>query len=152
VASLETLIAGLDATRIASELAGKLTEQVAENERRLEKIREYKAGLYENMINGNLSKDEHKSLKGKYADDANALTEANAKLHNEIETVMSCRHERMAWTEHFRKFENLGVIDRRTVVHLIHSIRVISKTEIEITFNYQLEFENSVGLLRKEAV
>ena len=143
IASLESLIAGLDTTRIAQELAANLKEQIAENERRLAKIREFKAGLYEHMINGNLNKDEYKALKGKYAD---SLAAANARLEDEVEAVLSCRHERMAWMEHFKKFENLDAIDRRTVINLIHSIRVLGKTEIEITFNYQLEYENAVEL------
>ena len=103
------------------------------------------------MMIGNLSKDEHKSMKGQYSREADALIAANAKLHTEIEAVLSCKHERMAWTEHFRKFENLSVIDRKTVIHLIHSIRVLGKKEIEITFNYQLEYENAGEVLRKEA-
>ena len=150
IASLESVIAGLDTTRIAQELAGNLKEQIAENERRLAKIREFKAGLYENMINGNLNKDEYKSLKGKYAEDADALTAANTRLETEVEAVLSCKHERMAWMEHFKKFENLDAIDRRTVIHLIQSIRVLGKTEIEICFNYQLEYENAVELFHGE--
>ena len=150
VASLETLIAGLDTTRIAQELAGNLRKQIADNERRIKQIHEFKAGLYENMINGVLSKDEYKSLKGKYVLDADDLNAANAKLQDEVETVLSCKHERLAWIEHFKQFENLDAIDRRTVIHLIQSIRVLSKTKIEITFNYQPEYENAVNLFRKE--
>jgi hypothetical protein len=151
IASLETLMAGLDSTHMANELAGRLREQIAENNRRLVKIREYQAGLYENMINGNLDKEEYKSLKGKYADDEDALMAANVRLHKEIEAALSCRHDRLAWIEHFKKFESLDVIDRRTVIHLIQSIRVMSKTDIEITFNYQLEYENVSAILQKEA-
>ena len=151
IASLETLIAGLDSTRMANELADRLREQIAENNRRLEKIREYRAGLYENMMNGNLSKDEHKALKSKYANDMEFLADANARLQSEIEAVLSCKHERMAWTEHFTKFENIEAIDRRMVIHLIHSIVVLGKKELEITFNYQIEYENASSFVRKEA-
>ena len=150
IASLETLMAGLDSTRMANELADRLREQVAENSCRLEKIREYKAGLYENMINGNLSKDEQKSLKAKYANDTVLLTDANARLQTEIEAVLSCNHERMAWTEHFTKFETIEAIDRRMVIHLIHSIIILGKKELEITFNYQIEYENASSFVRKE--
>jgi len=146
IASLETLLAGLDATRIARELADRLIVQVAENERRLSEIRGYKAGLYENMMNGNLSRDEHKALKNNYTIDADNLIKANSRLHDEIEAVLSCKHERMAWTGHFTKFENLKALCRRTVIHLIHSIRVLSKVEIEINFNYQLEYDNAIEL------
>ena len=146
IASLEELIAGLDTVQIAQELAKSLNEQIANNEHRLEKIREFKVGLYENMINGNLSKDEYKSLKGKYTEDADALTIANTRLRSEVEAVLSCRNERLAWMEHFKKFENLNAIDRRTVVHLIQSIHIHGKTEIEITFNYQLDYEDAIML------
>ena len=146
IASLETLIAGLDATRIARELADRLVQQVEENERRLEKIRGFKASLYENMMNDNLSKVEYKALKDGYSIDADTLVAANARLQTEIEAVLSCKHERLAWMGHFTKFENLEAIDRRTVIHLVHSIRVLSKTEIEINFNYQLEYDNAVEL------
>ena len=151
IASLETLLSGLDSTRMANELADRLREQISENNRRLEKIYEYKAGLYENMINGNLSKDEHKALKAKYADDTAMLTDANLRLETEIEAVLSCNHERLAWTGHFTKFENLETIDRRMVIHLIHSIVVLGKRELEITFNYQIEYENASSFVRKEA-
>ena len=152
IASLETLISGLDATRMAREIADRLAGQIAENERRLDKIREYKASLYENMINGNLTKDEHKALRAKYAADSDKLTTANIGLRSEIEAVLSCKHERMAWTGHFTKFEALETIDRKMVTHLIHSIRVIAKDEIEICFNYQIEYDNAVEFFGKEAV
>ena len=115
IASLETLLSGIDATSIARGLADRLTGQIAENERRLDKIRGYKASLYENMMNGNLYKEEYKAMKDKYSIDSDMLIAANAKLRHEIEAVLSCRHERMVWTEHFTKFENLNTIDRRTV-------------------------------------
>jgi DNA invertase Pin-like site-specific DNA recombinase len=151
IASLETLISGLDATRIARELADKLAFQITENERKLAQIREYRSSLYENMINGNLTKDEYKSLKAKYANDGEKLTEANSRLQNEIETALSCKHERMAWTTHFTKFKTLDSIDRKMVVHLIRSIRVLGKTEIEISFNYQIEYENAVEIFNKQS-
>jgi hypothetical protein len=151
VASLETLIAGLDATRLARELSEQLTAQRAENERRLEQIREFKARLYENMITGNLKKEEYQSLKGKYIVDADTLTAANARLQKEIDAVLSCRHERLMWMEHFKNFASLTVLDRKTVIHLIQSIRVTGKNELNITFNYQSEYESAFALLRKEA-
>jgi hypothetical protein len=150
IAELERLLASLDADRVAKELAGNLTAQLKENDMRLSKIREFKAGLYEAMINGDLSKEEHKSLKAKYTEDADILTKANTKLRAEIEDTLSLKHERMAWMEHFKAFENITAIDRRAVICLIHSIRVHSKTELDITFNYKSEYENALALLENQ--
>ncbi len=54
--------------------------------------------------------------------------------------------DRLRWMEHFRKFEGLNELDRRTVINLIKSIRIICKTEFEITFNYQDEYKAALGL------
>lgn len=150
VASLEALIAGLDAESVGRRLANELEQRLLENEGRLDKIRGFKAGLYERMMDGLLSKDEHKSLKDKYSEDASLLIAANNKLRQEIDDTLSCKHERMVWTEHFRRFENLSEIDRRTVANLIRTIRIISKTEIDIEFNYKLEYEKALSLSRRE--
>ena len=147
IAELERLLASLDSDRVAKELAANLTAQLRENDMRLSKIREFKAGLYETMINGDLSKEEHKALKSKYTEDADVLTQANAKLRVEIEDTLSLKHERMAWMEHFKAFENIEVIDRRAVICLIHSIHVHSKTELDITFNYKSEYENALAIV-----
>jgi hypothetical protein len=151
VASLETLLASLDAEKVGRGLAGRLTEQVTENERRLEKIREFKAGLYENMVEGNLSKEEHKSLKAKYTADADALIVANERLHKEIKDALACKHERLTWMEHFKQFANLETIDRKTATILIKSIKITGKREIEIEFNYQAEYDAAIELIRREA-
>ncbi|GHU90537.1 hypothetical protein FACS1894202_10480 [Clostridia bacterium] len=150
VASLETLLSNLDSEIIGRELAAKLTEQVDENERRLERIREFKAGLYENMISGNLSKEERKALKSKYTADADVLTVANERLRSEIDDALSCKHERLAWLEHFKQFSNLDIIDRKTVAILIKCIKIVGKREIEIEFNYQSEYETALELIRRE--
>jgi hypothetical protein len=147
IAELERLLASLDADRVARELAGSLTAQLKENDIRLSKIREFKAGLYETMINGDLSKEEYKSLKAKYTEDAEVLTQANVKLRAEIDDTLSLKHERMAWMEHFKTFENIQTIDRRVVICLIHSIHIHSKTELNITFNYVAEYENALALV-----
>ena len=38
-------------------------------------------------------------------------------------------------------------LDRRAVVTLIQSIRIISKTELKITFRYQMEYEAALQKL-----
>jgi DNA invertase Pin-like site-specific DNA recombinase len=151
VASLEQLISNLNADSMARELAEKLLAQHADNERNLEKNREFKARLYENMMSGDLSKESYRSLKAKYTEDADILSAANERLQQEIDDALSCKHERMMWIESFREFAGLEVLDRRTVVHFIQSIRILGKTEIEIDFIYNDEYKTVLTLLMKEA-
>jgi hypothetical protein len=151
VASLEALLAEINAEKLGSDLAKALTGQLAENERRLEKIRVFKAGLFESMIDGNLSKEEHKSLKIKYSEDIDDLTAVNERLRREIDDALSCKHERLAWIGYFREFASLETLDRKTVATLIKSIKIKGKREIEIEFNYKAEYEAALALVQKEA-
>jgi hypothetical protein len=56
----------------------------------------------------------------------------------------------MAWIEHFKQFENLDALDRKTVATLIRRIRIVGKREIEIEWNYQSEYETALALLKRE--
>ena len=150
VASLEALIAGNDGQRITDALVKQYGVQIEDNERQLEQIGGFKSTLYENMISGILSKDEYKTLKAKYNADEIRLRTAIVTLNEQLEDALSGKGERLRWMEHFKRFDGLNEIDRRTVVNLIHSIRVESKTELLITFSYQAEYENALALLRKE--
>jgi site-specific DNA recombinase len=147
IASLETVLSVSDNRRAAQALAKQLQTQIDDNERQLTKIGGFKASLYENMVSGVLTKDEYKSLKTKYVEDEAHLRDAIAALEEERDNALDGRAERLRWMEHFNKFEGLEELDRRTVVNLIQSIRIISKTELQVTFNYQLEYEQALSLL-----
>ena len=150
VASLESLISGSDSQHIMNALAKQYAEQIAENERQLEQISEFKSSLYENMIGGIISKEDYKLFKAKYVADDLRLRSAVETLNQQLEDTLAGKSERLRWTEHFRRFGNLAEIDRRTVVNLIHSIHVVSKSELLITFHYQAEYENALAILQKE--
>ena len=148
VASLEEVIAGSDAKRIMDALTKQYTEQIAENEKQLGQIGSFKSALYENMINGIISKDDYKTFKTKYANDEQRLREAIESLKAQLDDVVDGKSERLRWMEHFKRFGSLEELDRRTVSHLIHSIHVVSKTELTVTFHYQAEYENALELLQ----
>ena len=59
----------------------------------------------------------------------------------ELADVRECKSERIKWMEHFKNFENITELDRKAVIQLIQSIHIISKKELKISFNYQLEYK-----------
>jgi DNA invertase Pin-like site-specific DNA recombinase len=146
IASLETVLQSTDGQRVTNALVRQYTEQISENERQLAQIGGFKTPLYENLINGVISKDDYKMLKTKYAADEERLRVAVETLKAQLDDVASGKSERLKWAETFRRFEGLTELDRRIVANLIHSIRVITKTKLEITFNYQSEYETALEL------
>jgi hypothetical protein len=152
IASLETILQSSDGQRVTNALVKQYTEQIAENERQLMQVAGFKTPLYENLINGVIEKEDYKLLKAKYAADEERLRGAIETLKAQLDDVMSGKSERLKWADTFKRFEGLTELDRRIVANLIQSVRIFSKTKLEITFNYQSEYETARALAGNEGV
>ncbi|MDR1703704.1 MAG: recombinase family protein [Clostridiales bacterium] len=146
VVSLDSILKSAGGEAAAVKLTRQYEAQIAENEHQLDQINGFKSTLYENMINGLITKDDYKTLKSRYIEDGILLTQAVSALKQELDDVRAGKDERLRWVEHFKRFEGLAGLDRKTVIHLIQNIKLISKTELQITFNYQAEFDNALAL------
>ncbi len=147
VASLEALLSGIDQVKINQQLAHEYAEQVSENERQLEKALEYKARLYENLVQGFISKEEYPLYKGKYTAEAERIKAAIAELKDKLTDVMENRSERNRWMTHFAQFSTLETLDRKAVVQLIQSITIMGKKELSIRFNYDNEYNKALAMV-----
>ena len=147
VVSVDALLNSISEESINRELVAGCKAQIAENKAQLEQIGVFKASLYENFINGLLDKAEYKTLRDSYTQHMEELRSAIDRLRQEMERVTDRTSERQKWIRQFQEFSNMAELDRRTVVTLIQSIRVISKTELKITFRYQMEYEAALQKL-----
>ena len=147
VASLERVLACGDHHTAAQVLSAQIRNQIAENEKQLRNIGGFKSSLYENMVSGVITKEDYKSYKANYLADENRLREAIAVLEAELEEALAGKAERLRWMEHFKRFDCLMSLDRRIVVNLIQSIRIAGKTELDITFNFQAEYEQALAFV-----
>lgn len=147
IASLESLLDAAMTRRAQSKLARQYQMQIEENERQMEKAAATKAGLYALLIDGVLDKAEHDTLKKAYAKDIQNAKAAMETTRTALNKLLSGEDERLAWMKRFQAFGGLTQLDRRTVAHLIQSIRVMGKNELEITFAYQQEFDKAMERL-----
>lgn len=157
VVSVDELLNSISEETINRELVAGCKAQIAENRAQLEQIGVFKAGLYENFVKGMLDKAEYKSLRDGYTERMEELRSAIDQLRQEMERVTDRTSERQKWAQQFREFSNMTELDRRAVVTLIQSIRIISKTELKITFRYQMEYDAALqklsqAQLEREAV
>lgn len=147
VVSVDELLNSISEETINRELVAGYKAQIAENRAQLEQIGVFKAGLYENFVKGMLDKAEYKSLRDGYTERMEELHSAIDQLRQEMERVTDRTSERQKWAQQFREFSNMTELDRRAVVTLIQSIRIISKTELKITFRYQMEYDAALQKL-----
>jgi len=150
IVSMKEIIDGINDEHINRALIERHNRQINENERQLERYRNLKAGLYEDMTDGIISKDEHKRYKDRYNEEYSRLELAIEDLKNEIEDLTYNKSERLKWIEHFKQFAGMNEIDRTAIVHLIQSITILNKTTLEIKFNYAEEYTATLEMFRSE--
>ena len=87
-----------------------------------------------------MTKEEFLSYKRKYNADIESMQAAINGWNEKLTDVLENRSERNRWINHFMKFSQMEEIDRKAVLQLIRSIRILSKDELQIEFNYQDEY------------
>lgn len=147
VVSLEALLSSVDQSSINRALAKEYGAHIAENERSLEQVMAFKSRLYESLVSGIITREEYASYKGKYTRQAEEIQASIKALQEKLEDVLENRSERGRWIAHFTQFSSLEALDRKAVVQLIQSIRVVSKTELKISFAYEDEYAKALEVL-----
>ena len=147
VASLETMLTSIDQSRINQALVKEYTDHITDNERRLAQAMELKARLYESLVEGILTKEEYTSYKAKYTKQTEDIKAAIAALKEKLTDVLENRSERNRWISHFTQFESLETLDRKALIHMVQSIQIISKTELNIRFTYEDEYKKAIQLV-----
>ena len=150
VTCLQAILDGIDQSSINQALANEYASHIAANERQLAQALEFKARLYENLVTGTINKEEYTDYKAKYTRAAENAKEAIRTLKDKLSDVLENRSERNRWISHFTQFSTMETLDRKAVVHMIQSIKVIGKKELEITFTYQDEYQKAIQLIQEK--
>jgi hypothetical protein len=130
----------MSAENINRSLISKYSAQIRENDKQIDKVRRFKSMLYERLVSGFISKEDYKYMKAGYDTDYTRFSEANSALKSELENVTNSTGRRLKWIEHFKKYSELQELDRKVVIQLIRSIRIIDKKTLDITFNFEDEY------------
>ena len=147
VASLGEILSSIDQSKINRELVNQYSSQIVQNEQQLEKNMTFKSQLYENLISGMITKEEYTSFKAKYTRVEERIRGSIKQLKAQLDDVLENRSERLRWINRFTEFANLTELDRKVIIQLIQSIRVVGKKEIDIRFNYEDEYKRAMEML-----
>lgn len=142
---MEELLNSIDEEKLKLDTTASMTAQIAEHKAQLEQASECRASLYENFASGILTKEEYRDHKERFTAQINKAREAIARLHQQVET--EARGTKHLWMERYREFSETGALDRRIVISLIQSIKVLGKDNLEITYQWQDEYDWTLALL-----
>ena len=147
VASLETLLRNIDQSSINRALIKEYSDHIADNERRLEQVMEFKANLYESLVSGEISKEDYAGFRARYTRQTEETKKSIRLLKEKLEAVKENRSERNRWINHFTKFSEQESIDRTALIHMVESIRVLGKKELKIKFTHEDEYQRAADLI-----
>ena len=94
-----------------------------------------------------LTKEEYASYKAKYTKQAEDIRESVRVLKEKLTEVLENRSERNRWISQFTQFSTLETLDRKALIHMVQSIRVRGKKELDITFTHEDEYKKALQLL-----
>jgi len=140
IASLDTLLDSISEEQENQKLIAEYKSQIADNQVKLDKALQYKATLYENYLSGFMDKSDYRDLKKMYSQRAEQAQEAIQMLREKMERAADNTSERLRWTHHFKQFATMTELDRRAVITMIQSIKVLGKDDLEVTYRYELEY------------
>ena len=144
VISLEKLLNSIEKERMNQKIVQKYGKEIAQKEQTAEELKEFKSSLYENYIKGILPKQDYRMLKEEYTTKLETIEKEISTLNEKLEKELW--RDRKEWIEHFKKFSNITELDRNAVIQLIQSIKIFEKKQIEITFRYQSEYEETTKM------
>ncbi len=139
VISLAGLLEMAETAPLQKAGAKKIQERMESRKREADRYRRLLESLYENMVDGIVTREEYHELKKNYTE-LRAEAEAKAEgLQAEMVRALENSVDGNGWMEQFKKYRNITKLDRTAVVSLIDRIFIYRDRRVDIIFNCQDE-------------
>lgn len=114
----------------------ELEKRIGQKETEIERCRELRNMLYEDMKDGIVSKEDYMELHEAYTQKRDSAEEAVRKMKQEIKDILASNTDKYKWLDYFAEHQNIDRLTRNVAVELIDRVRVIDKNSIEVVFNF----------------
>lgn len=139
VISLAGLLEMAEAAPFQKAGAKKIQERMESRKREADRYRRLLESLYENMMDGVITREEYRELKKNYTE-LRSEAEAQAEgLQEEMVRALESSADGNGWMEQFKKYRNITKLDRTAVVSLIDRIFIYRDRRVDIIYNCQDE-------------
>lgn len=91
--------------------------------------------LYENLTDGVIDQEEYQRLKKTYTALLLEAQEQAKAIRTEIKQIRESSMKRKEWTDQFKKYQSLTVLDRAVVVCFIEKILIYKDRQVKIVYN-----------------
>lgn len=114
----------------------RLEEQKDKKRLEVERSKELRTMLYEDMKDGIISKEDYAELHEAYEKKRSMAEEAIRKIEKELKDIINNNSTKYQWINYFKEHKDIEALTRDVVVKLISCIRIHNKKSIEIEFDF----------------
>lgn len=126
----------------------ELERQKEAKEQEIQKSRELRDMLYEDLKEGIVSKEDYAELYEGYNNKRKKAEEAVRKISRTIQDVLDAKTDKYEWLRYFKEYQNISELSRTAAVELIERVRVSDKNHIEIDFSFQDCFQSALSQIQ----
>ena len=136
----------------------KYLERLSVKEEERKKAERLKIGIYEDLKDGLLDKEEYQKLKAEFDSRIAEADAAVKELKRQIAGLEGSRSANASWMNYFQQFGRLEQLTRWAAAIIINKILVYEDNRIKITFNFEADLNRIQEILsaaeehKKEAI
>ena len=136
----------------------KYLERLSMKEEERKKAERLKIGIYEDLKDGLLDKEEYQKLKAEFDSRIAEADAAVKELNRQIAELEGSHCTNAAWMNYFQQFGRLEQLTRWAAAIIINKILVYEDNRIKITFNFEADLNRIQEILsaaeehKKEAI
>ncbi len=144
ILDIERILHYIDTFPVQQEEIRKIQAQLLMKQEEIEKYKNLKVSIYEDLKSGVIDGDEYWEFKEIYGKKCEEAEKAAEQLKKDIAMILDNQGENSVWIEAFKKNRNITELSRKVIVFLIEWIYIYSGSRIEIRFRYQYEYERAL--------
>lgn len=120
----------------------ELENRREQKEQEIQRCREMRNLLYEDLKDGIVSKEDYAELYAGYNEKRRKAEEAVRTIQREIGDILEAKTEKYRWLDYFVKHENIERLTRTVAVELIEKVKIFDKKHIEVVFQFDDCYES----------
>lgn len=125
----------------------KYLERLSMKEEERKKAERLKIGIYEDLKDGLLDKEEYQKLKAEFDSRIAEVDAAVKELKRQIAGLEGSRSANAPWMNYFQQFGRLEQLTRWAAAIIINKILVYEDNRIKITFNFEADLNRIQEIL-----
>ena len=127
----------------------KAEERLKQVEGEIDRYRNLKILLYEDMKEEIVSKNDYLEINQQYEERIGAAQKSLLQIKKEMDRLLHNTTEEQLWIQDFMKYRNLKTLTRTAVVELIEKVRIYEEKKVVVEFCHFQDYEQLAGYIKE---